>query len=117
MEKENDDIERAMLFHVIDEFDVSGLLDIPDLTMDRTGDLRAAEENTEKTRKTTEPLKKSWTILKNSGSETWTSKMGAMKRKRTNFIADFGRKDVGGGQPVSIIFCNSILADQLHGEV
>ena len=51
MEKENDDIERAMLFHVIDEFDVSGLLDIPDLTMDRTGDLRAAEKYTEKTRK------------------------------------------------------------------
>ena len=35
----------------------------------------------------------------------------------TNFIAEFGRKDVGGGQPVSIIFCNFILADQLSGEV
>ena len=47
MEKENDDIERVMLSHIIDECDGSGLFDLPDLTMDRTGDLNAAEENRE----------------------------------------------------------------------
>ena len=48
MEKEeNDEMDKAMLSHVIDEADVSGISDLPDLTMDKTGELSASDENAE----------------------------------------------------------------------
>ena len=57
MEKEeNDEMDKAMLSHVIDEADVSGISDLPDLTMDKTGELSAAEDAEKKDDRTVQQI-------------------------------------------------------------
>ena len=92
MEKENDDIERAMLFHVIDEFDVSGLLDIPDLTMDRTGDLRAAEKYTEKTRKDNRTVEEILDETEKQQKRNVDVQNGCLEEKEDQFHRRFWQK-------------------------
>ena len=87
MEKEeNDEMDKAMLSHVIDEADVSGISDLPDLTMDKTGELSAAEDAEKKDDRTVQQIldeaEKKKAKRNVEFAAELVSKMDAVKRKR-----------------------------------